>query len=407
MQEVLDLYEQGNVDEAMRKLEDMKLEEIYVQTLDKKHKAERDSILVLNKLRTSVNIYKNGGNWDKAAETLKLLADKQNTFDDVFAYARFCQEQNDFKDAEIYYDKALEMRRLANGNPKAYDLDAARTLHNMAQLYSKTQRFTEAEEMYKQTLEIYPYLTKANSKAYEPDMAATLNSLAILYYNTKRLTEAEEKYKQVLEIRQRLAKDSPKAYEPYVAQTLHNLAILYKSTQRVTEAEDKYKQAMEIYQRIAKDNPKAYESELARTLNSLAILYYNTKRFTGAEEMYKQALEIRQRLAKGNPKAYEPYVAQTFGNLSLNAIFLKNHSKAEQFAREGLAVDSTQHWIASNLAVAILLQGRYTEAECIYRQYKDELRDSFLDDFEQFKAVGVIPKEREEDVEKIKQMLKE
>ena len=30
-----------------------------------------------------------------------------------------------------------------------------------------------------------------------------------------------------------------------------------------------------------------------------------------------------------------------------------------------------------------------------------------LDDFEQFKAAGVIPKEREEDVEKIKRMLKE
>jgi hypothetical protein len=47
------------------------------------------------------------------------------------------------------------------------------------------------------------------------------------------------------------------------------------------------------------------------------------------------------------------------------------------------------------------------EAEKIYRQYKDELKDSFLDDFKQFAEAGVIPKERDADVERIKKMLGE
>ena len=168
-----------------------------------------------------------------------------------------------------------------------------------------------------------------------------------------------------------------------------------------------YKQALEIRQRLAKDNPKAYEPDVAQTLNNLAILYSRTQRFPESEDMYKQALEIYQRLANDNPKAYEPYVAGPLGGLSFNAIFLKKYFGAEQLAREGLKVDSTQNWITSNLAAALLLQGRYTEAEPIYRQYKDELKDSFLDDFEQFKAAGVIPKEREEDVERIKIILNE
>ena len=42
-----------------------------------------------------------------------------------------------------------------------------------------------------------------------------------------------------------------------------------------------------------------------------------------------------------------------------------------------------------------------------YRQYKGELKDSFLNDFKQFAEAGVIPKEREADVEKIKKMLNE
>jgi tetratricopeptide (TPR) repeat protein len=213
-------------------------------------------------------------------------------------------------------------------------------------------------------------------------------------------------YKQALEIRQRLAKDNPKAYEPDVASTLYNLAILYIYTQRFTEAEEMFKQALEIQQRLAKGNPSVYEYDVASSLFTLGNLYKDVRRHTEAEEMYKQALEIQQRLAKDNPKAYKPLVAMTLGSQSLNAIFMKKYSEAEQLAREGLAVDSTQDWVSSNLAAALLLQGRYTEAEPIYRQFKEQ-KDYLLGDFEQFKAAGVIPKEREEDVEKIKRMLEE
>ena len=86
---------------------------------------------------------------------------------------------------------------------------------------------------------------------------------------------------------------------------------------------------------------------------------------------------------------------------------MKQYAESEQLAREGLAVDSTRHIIFTNLAAALLFQGKYTEAEKIYRQYMDELKDGFLDDFRQFAEAGVIPKECEADVEKIKQILNE
>ena len=100
-------------------------------------------------------------------------------------------------------------------------------------------------------------------------------------------------------------------------------------------------------------------------------------------------------------------VAQSLGNLSFRAIFMKKYAESEQHAREGLSIDSTHYFIYSNLAAALLFQGKYVEAEAIYHQYKDELKDSFLDDFRQFAEAGVIPKEREEDVEKIKKLLNE
>ena len=85
----------------------------------------------------------------------------------------------------------------------------------------------------------------------------------------------------------------------------------------------------------------------------------------------------------------------------------KDYALAEQYAREGLAVDSTQNDICTNLAPALLFQGKTTEAEQIYLQYKSELKDAFLDDFRQFEEAGAIPEERKKDVERIKKMLNE
>jgi tetratricopeptide (TPR) repeat protein len=107
-----------------------------------------------------------------------------------------------------------------------------------------------------------------------------------------------------------------------------------------------------------------------------------------------------------NENHLEGYV-NALGSQSFQCIFVGQLEKAEQYAREALSIDPTQHWINTNLASSLLFQGRYAEAEAIYRQYKDELKDSFLGDFEEFEKSGVIPEERKADVERIRKMLNE
>lgn len=93
------------------------------------------------------------------------------------------------------------------------------------------------------------------------------------------------------------------------------------------------------------------------------------------------------------------------GNQAYGAILQGNFVDAESFSREALMMDSTQHWIATSLAAALLFQGKTTEAEKVYRQYSKELRNSFLNDFKAFEKAGVIPEKRKKDVERIKQLL--
>lgn len=601
MQEVYTLYEQGAVDEAMQRLEDMCLAENFLQALERKHFHEKrveenaqDSLQLLSKLRSSVDLYKQNGQYDKAGNTLKLLADKLNTYDDIFDYAHFCVDQNMHQEAITYFQRAMELlehqannnkriylyhksallnnlaclysdtqcfkkseelfketldvykmltvrnptsyepyigrtlsnlaelycrinrleeseaifkevldlrRKLAASNPVANEPELANTMHNLAGLYSKMEKYIESEALDKEALGIRKRLSMSNPAIFEPDVASSLNSLAVLYSITHRLAESEEMFKETLEIRRRLAASNSASYEPELSETLDNLATLYKITGRYTDSEAMYIEALAIRERLAVSNPTTYERvlaytqsnlallylkiqqfarsedllkeavsafrrlvviqpdkyypELAKALNNLAFLYsktkrqkesealfiealeilrrfddskpnaiayesmkatvmgdladlfINTHRFTKSENLYKELLDIYRKLATTNSNIYSVKVASTLGNLSYNTILLKDFVKAEQLASEGLQTDSAQHWIATNLAAALLFQGKYDEAEVIYRQYKDELKDNFLSDFNTLTELGVIPKEREEEVEKIRKLLEE
>ena len=81
--------------------------------------------------------------------------------------------------------------------------------------------------------------------------------------------------------------------------------------------------------------------------------------------------------------------------------------EGEQYSLEAIKVDSTQHMAYTNLAAALLFQGKVEDAENLYRQYKAEFKEFFLDDFAEYERLNVIPEERKKDVERIKAMLKE
>ena len=323
MREVLDLYERGEVDEAMQKLDALNLKEKFEKTLSVKQyyeqeavAAAQDSALVLAQIRSSIDLYKNNGDYDKVGEYLKLLADRLNTFDDIFEYAYFCNEQNLFYEAETYYTKALvQIQGLASLNPQAHEPSLAKALDNIGSLYSNTQRYTESEEAYKEALGIRRRLSASNPDAYESDLAKTLNNMGNLYSDTHRFSESEALFKETLEIYRRLASSNPQTYEPYLAATLNNISSLYHDVLCFEESEEALLSALDIYKHLAAENPQAYESDLAVIQINLGVMYSETQRFEESEKVFIQALEIYKRLTEKNPKAYELYLAKTLGYL--------------------------------------------------------------------------------------------
>ena len=311
-----------------------------------------------------------------------------------------------YGESEEMYLSAVEIyQRLSVANPQVYEPDLARTRNNLGCLYDNTQRYKESEEMYLSVLTVYQRLTIANLQVYEPDLAETQNDLGILYSDTRRYEESEEMYLSAMEIRRRLAVANPQVYEPGLARTQYNLGCLYSDTRRYEESEKMYLSAMEIRRRLAVANPQVYEPDLADTQYNLGCLYYNIQRYEESGEMYLSALKVYQRLTVADPQVYEPYLVRACNNLSFLFLAQGNFEEAERYAREGAKYDSTHHTIYTNLAASLLFQGRYAEAEEIYLRYKEELKEDFLSDFEDFYQRGIIPPEREDDVERIKKLL--
>ena len=381
LEEAIKLFEQGNY---LEKLDDA----LKVKTQAKELRQKADSAEVLaekdieeykKSIQAQVSAYKMSNEWDKAAELLKGLADKLQTQDVIWDYARFSQNQNQFAEAETYYKIYIKKQLfLSKTNPQIYESDLGDSYNNLGILYSDTQRFTDSEQMYNSALEIRKRLAANNPQAYEPDLGDSYNNLGVLYSDTQRFTDSEQMHNSALEIRKRLAATNPQAYEPDLALSYNNLGVLYRVAQRFADSEQMYNSALEIRKRLAATNPQAYNPTLATSYNNLGLLYCVTQRFADSEQMYNSALEIRKRLAATNPQAYEPDLGDSYNNLGIIYHDTQRFSDSEQMYNSALeiykrlaganpqAYNPTLATIYNNLGLLYYDTQRFSDSEQMY-----------------------------------------
>ena len=361
-------------------------------------------------------------------------------------------ETQRYDESEQMHKAALQIRkRLADANPQTYESDLADNYNNLACLYRATQRYAESELLSKTAIDIYKRLADANPQACEPDLARSYNNLANLYSDTQRYTESEKMYKDALEILKRLTEFNPQAYEHDLAATYNNLANLYSKTQRYAESEQMLRAAIAIYERLYEGAPQQYQFCLAKGYFDYGMAMLNNNKSNEAIEPVKRSLKLCKDMMNDKPgkalyaanlsclvglhntnkdyttaytynKELLPLLKVNYGeeaekwkvvysgqllSQSFYANVLGKFEEGEFYSLEALKVDSTQPLAYTNLAAAYLLQGKYEAAEKLYRQYKNELKEGFLSDFDELAKAGVIPAKRKTDVEKIKKMLNE
>ncbi|MEM8898185.1 MAG: DUF3856 domain-containing protein [Bacteroidota bacterium] len=378
---------------------------------------------------------------------------------------------NRYTEAIDFYQEALGIRRkLAKENPQKYESDVALTHNNLGVAFKNLSRYTEAVDSYQEALGIYRKLAKENPQKYESYVAMTLNNLGIAYADLNRYTEAVDSYQEALGIFRKLAKENPSVFGTGLGNSLYNLGLVYSNILQLTEALSYFQQADSAYS-LSKGSLSSQKWQqhsrnriielsrvdaLGKALDNKGWQYYRQsqadsarKYFLAAMEEYKaipedsldiqahynlsflfehltygevdqkktylyyqQAVNHRQKVANTYPENIDilSRLASAYYNLSWYSLFTNSFKESESAARKTLELSPESTGVISNLASALLLQGKYLEAKSLYEEWKDKawvddryqtFKEVFLSDLKELEEAGI----KHPDVDRIRILL--
>jgi len=219
------------------------------------------------------------------------------------------KSQQRYEEAEQAYRQAIEL-----------DPNYALAYKNLGNLLKDQQRYEEAEQAFRQAIELDPNYTRA------------YNNLGNLLKDQQRYKEAEQAYRQAIEL------------DPKFTWTYNALGILLANQQRYDEAEQAYRQAIE------------HDQNDAWAYNTLGILLYNQQRYDEAEQTYRQAIEL------------DPEYAGAYNRLGILLADQQRYAEAEQVFRQTIELDPEYAWAYNHLGILLADQQRDAEAEQTFLQ---------------------------------------
>lgn len=105
---------------------------------------------------------------------------------------------------------------------------------------------------------------------------------------------------------------------------------------------------------------------------------------------------------------------EALNSIAWYGLLTSNFIDAEKNIRKGISLVPEYKYLYTNLAPALLLQGKTKQAISEYKKWANKpfneanlptYKEVFLADFKEFEAAGVIPENRRKDIEKIKKIL--
>ena len=210
---------------------------------------------------------------------------------------------------------------------------------------------------------------------------------------------------QALEIYERLAQSNPQAYEKQLMESYYWLGRTLLLEEKIHEAQEPFGKSLHLARKLVKAGRET--SLYWENLYYLSLISANEKDYASAYTYNEELLPLMMAMYQKDTEGWKADYSSQMVSQSFYANLLGKFKEGEQYSLEAIKVDSTMHMAYTNLAAALLFQGKVEEAENLYRQYKAEFKDGFLDDFAEYERLNVIPEKRKKDVERIKAMLKE
>jgi CHAT domain-containing protein/tetratricopeptide (TPR) repeat protein len=216
------------------------------------------------------------------------------------ALGGLARDRENYKDAQRYFERALEIRQKS---PNADTFELASAMDDLGDLYGLQGRFDDGERLLQQALKL---IEQASGPGAEtgPNYGKTLNDLGNLYKDAGRLHEAETAFGRALAAeRARRGEDNPN-----FAATMGNLATVMENQSRFAEAENIYKQTLAMYEKLYGPNHPL----TAIGLNNLANVYADQARTLEAAGLEQRVLAIYEKAFGPD----SPDVARALTNLA-------------------------------------------------------------------------------------------
>jgi tetratricopeptide (TPR) repeat protein len=192
------------------------------------------------------------------------------------------------------------------------------TINTLANTYYFQGKYSEAAELYSQTVEIGRRVRGPE----HPDTLTGMNNLAIVDYLQGKYAESEPLLMQILEIRRRvLGADHPRTLE-----VLSDLANLYQRQGAYREAETYAEQCLAGMRRtFGLDHPRAMGAA-----NDLALAYQSQGKFAESEPLARHSVEVER---QKQPEDWERFRSESLlGNSLLGQ---KKYAEAEPLLLAG------------------------------------------------------------------------
>ncbi|KAH8645449.1 hypothetical protein BX600DRAFT_478139 [Xylariales sp. PMI_506] len=235
-----------------------------------------------------------------------------------------------------------------------------RLLTNVAESSHKLFRYSEAEEMYRQVVELKQKIYGSD----HPGALGSMNDLAIILGHQRKYVEAEEMDRKTLELREKiLGRDHPE-----ILDSMNNLALVFKDQGKYVEAEEMIRKTLELKEKIlGRDHPKILDS-----MSNLALVFKDQGKYVEAEEMIRKTLELMEKILGRD----HPNTLISMYNLGLVLAEQRKYAEAEEILRQTLEqrekILGPEHpdtlVSMNNVGSVFQDQGKYVEAEEMIRK---------------------------------------
>ncbi|MEM8998424.1 MAG: tetratricopeptide repeat protein, partial [Acidobacteriota bacterium] len=225
-------------------------------------------------------------------------------------------------------------------------------------------------------------LARAELRDADPQLATAVNNRAVVLKQRGRLDDAAEMYREALRIQRLLVNRD----HPETGNLLNNLAVVFRAQGKLDEAAETHGEARSLRRRVFGET----HSSVAQSTANLAAVLRELGRLEDAAEAYAEAITILEQTSGG----LHPMIPRLGARVASIQVELGRPELAEEMLRRDLdrqrdatAPATLLADLGSGLAAAVAAQGRYGEAESLYRESLDVLRGSYGPDHRKTRRV--------------------